>query len=74
MENKYSIEYMNYIKSITDKFIGMCNGKFNDEQLYDIRHELLSKEKVLEIQSKDAIDWLNKNMITFEQFIKLYYE
>ena len=73
---KYEKEYQVFAKEITDKFISMVTGELPIQyfcgEMSDRSARIPTEEEQQEFfkeNNKRALDWLNKNMVTYGEWI-----
>ena len=73
---KYDKEYQEFAKGITDKFISMVTGELPIQyfcgEMSDGEGRVPTDEEQQEFfkeNNKRALEWLNKNMVTYDEWI-----
>jgi|LakMenEpi03Aug12_release.lakeMendotaPanAssembly.Ray.scaffolds.fasta_scaffold549286_2 hypothetical protein len=73
---KYEREYQIFAKEITDKFISMVTGELPTQcfcgEMSDGPSRIPTEEEQREFfkeNNKYALEWLNKNMVTYDEWI-----
>lgn len=76
---KYEKGYQEFVKGITDKFISMVTGELPIQYfcgtMSDGEGRVPTDEEQNEFFSENnkyALEWLNKNMVTYDEWIEKY--